>query len=372
MENAQGVFIKPSLRELFHRSWEQCRVILFSAPFGVGKTTAAHALLKGKRVAAFSAALTVSTGVGNVSFDSKSLNALVTAKENKAVQLSIETVKPETLSESQKAVLGEKTKDAVVIDLNLTVGGSKVSRLGGTATVSIPCPKVSAEKAENLVVWFLADDGSITPCAGSYNAATGQYDFQTNHFSAYVLTEFPFADVKSDAWYYGDAAYCYMNGLMSGVRDTAFEPTRAASRGMIVTILYRMENSPAVEHTNAFSDVEEGAYDYDAILWAQANGIAGGYADGTFRPDAPVTREQLAAILYHDVQRRGGGFTGSWMFPLDFTDAADVSEWADEAMHWCVMNGLLNGSDGKLLPQGSATRAQMAAVLHRFCEKATK
>ena len=182
----------------------------------------------------------------------------------------------------------------------------------------------------------------------------------------------PFGDVAPDRWSYADIRFVYENGLMNGTSGSVFAPAAEVTRGMIVTILYRLEGSPAVTEACPFTDVKAGSYYEAPITWAAANGIVTGYSADRFGPDDPITREQLAAILYRYAQTKGEGFTGAWYFPLDFSDAANVSEWADEAMHWCVMNGLINGSNGSLNPAGTATREQTAAILHRFCENILK
>ena len=149
---------------------------------------------------------------------------------------------------------------------------------------------------------------------------------------------------------------------------------RGHQRAMIVTILYRLEGELEVSGPSPFFDVpaDGGQWYTNAILWAGRNGIVEGYIEGphkVFGPDKPITREQLAAILYRYVQTKGGGFTGAWYFPFDFADAADVSDWADEAMHWCVMNGIFEG----MRTASSARRAkpparEVAAILMRFLE----
>ena len=137
---------------------------------------------------------------------------------------------------------------------------------------------------------------------------------------------------------------------------------------MIVTILYRLEGEPMIRSGMPFSDVTESDWYAKAVSWAESRGIIEGYGDGTFRPNAPITREQLAAVLYRYAQYKGQGFQGAWMFLLDYPDAAEISDWADEAMHWMVMQGVINGMDGKLNPQSGATRAQAAGMVCRFCE----
>ena len=174
-----------------------------------------------------------------------------------------------------------------------------------------------------------------------------------------------FSDVDKGAWYYESVQQAVETGLMNGLGDGSFHPNGTTSRAMIVTMLWRMEGSPIANYAMSFTDVSSGAWYAEAVRWAASEQIAAGYADGTFKPDGAITREQFAALLYRCAQRKGKGFTGAWMFRPDFPDAAEVSGWASEAVHWCVMHGVLNGKDGKLVPGGSATRAEAAAMLLR-------
>ncbi len=157
---------------------------------------------------------------------------------------------------------------------------------------------------------------------------------------------------------------------MNGTGADTFEPDVTTTRAMIVTILYRLEGEPAVSGESPFDDVAEGQWYTDAVIWAAENEIVNGYGDGKFGPTDDITREQFATILYRYEKYKGGGFEGDWEFPLDFVDVDALSDWADEAMHWCVMNGLIEGvGDNTLDPGGNATRAQAAAILMRFCER---
>ncbi|MBQ1363015.1 MAG: S-layer homology domain-containing protein, partial [Oscillospiraceae bacterium] len=118
-----------------------------------------------------------------------------------------------------------------------------------------------------------------------------------------------------------------------------------------------------------FQDVPAGSWYEKAVNWAAEAGVVKGTSETTFSPDDPITREQLAAILYRYAQSKGEGFTGMWAFPLDFPDAADVSEYAYEAMCWMTMHGIITGmDDGTLAPKDNATRAQIATMFMRFCE----
>ena len=177
----------------------------------------------------------------------------------------------------------------------------------------------------------------------------------------------PFTDVGSGDWFYEDVLYVYNQGLMEGTGADTFSPDAAVTRGQAVTILWRMAGSPVVNFAMNFSDVTEDTWCAEAIRWAASEGIAKGFADGSFGQDVYVSREQLAAFLYREVQRQGGGFTGMWYFPLNYPDIEELGAFADEAMHWCVMTGVLQGTaDGRLAPKATADRAQLSAILHRY------
>ena len=178
-----------------------------------------------------------------------------------------------------------------------------------------------------------------------------------------------FADVPAAAWYADAVQYVYENGLMTGVSESEFAPDGTATRGQIVTILWRLAGSPVVNYAMRYADADEGAWYGEAVRWAASTGVVTGYTESSFGPNDAITREQLAAILYRYIKTQGQGFTGMWYFPLRYDDAASISDWADEAMHWCVMKGVLNGTgETTLSPQLTATRAQLAAILQRFCE----
>lgn len=181
----------------------------------------------------------------------------------------------------------------------------------------------------------------------------------------------PYTDTSAEAWYHDGIHYCIERGLMSGYGGYTFGPNADASRAMIASILWRLEGRPVVNYILPFDDVAEGAWYTEAIRWAASQGIVSGYGNRKFGPGDPITREQLAAMLYRYEQYKGGGFTGTWMFQLDHADADRVSSWAYESICWTTMNGIVRGiGNGLLDPGGKATRAQAAAMIMRYCEKA--
>lgn len=185
----------------------------------------------------------------------------------------------------------------------------------------------------------------------------------------------PFADVNAGDWFYRDVLFSYEKGLMSGMDAAAFAPYANTTRAQIAVIFYRMEGSPAVEGENSFADVMRGsgtAWFYDAVTWAQQNGIMGGYSNSSFAPNDPITREQLAAIFYRYAQYKGYDTTQGGMAIREFGDYESISDYAMSAMAWAVNTGLVKGDSNLLYPNGTATRAEIAAMLHRFVENGMK
>ena len=179
----------------------------------------------------------------------------------------------------------------------------------------------------------------------------------------------PFTDASEKDWFYNDTMFVYKNGLMLGTSKTLFSPHGTVTRGMMATILWRMEGSLAPKGENSFTDVEAGRWYADAITWTAENGIFAGYSKDKFGPDDPITREQLTAIFYRYADYKGYKLTVTGNLDK-FEDADKITDYAKMVMQWAVGNGLIKGKAETLLdPQGTATRAEIAAMLHRFIEK---
>ena len=178
--------------------------------------------------------------------------------------------------------------------------------------------------------------------------------------------ESPFRDVFESDWFYEDVLFAHSEGLLKGTAKRTFSPYASTTRAMIATVLWRMDGSPKADADSRFTDVAGGQWYSSAVAWANENGIVRGFGDGTFAPNAPVTREQFAAMLYRYAQYSGERLQIETDL-TDFKDAGTVSSWARDAMRWAVSNGIITGKPGKLLdPQGTATRAEIAAMLRRF------
>ena len=183
----------------------------------------------------------------------------------------------------------------------------------------------------------------------------------------------PFTDVSENDWFYEDVALCNLLDLMKGTSDTTFCPNATTTRGMIVTILYRLEGEPTVSGINHFTDVASGKYYTNAITWAAENQIVGGYGGGLFGPEDAITREQLATILYNYAKYKTYDVSvGEDTNILSYNDAFDISEYAIPAMQWACGAGIIQGDAGNLMPKDGATRAQAAAMLIRFLNAVDK
>ena len=155
------------------------------------------------------------------------------------------------------------------------------------------------------------------------------------------------------------------NGLLIGTSYSTFEPNTTLTRAMAATVLYRLDGKPEATEKADFKDVAEGEWYTEAVAWAQNTGIVNGYEDNTFRPDQKISREEMAVMLVRYAKYKGVDVTPKGDLSK-FPDRASVSAWAKDAITWCVDNGIINGSDGKIVPQSNATRAQFAAIIARF------
>lgn len=211
---------------------------------------------------------------------------------------------------------------------------------------------------------------------GKSIGAVDSYTYKGLKIYSRITVEFtngsmPFTDVNSRDWFYDDVEYVYNAGLFAGTTATTFSPKASMTRAMLVTVLYRLEGEPGVTGTSAFDDVVRGAYYEDAVIWAAKHEIVNGVSNTQFSPNTNVTREQMAAILYRYAQYKSYR-TSATTSLKGFYDANTVSGYAVTPMQWAVAEKLVNGSNGSLLPRGNATRAQVAAILHRFVENVVK
>jgi exopolysaccharide biosynthesis protein len=181
-------------------------------------------------------------------------------------------------------------------------------------------------------------------------------------------SELPFTDVPTTAWFYDPVKFVYFNGLFSGTSSTTFSPSMNMTRGMMVTVLYRLEGEPTVSGTMPFTDVPVGAYYYDPVLWAYQNNIASGTTSTTFSPDNNVLREQAVVFIYRYADMIGCDMTITPGFDLtSFDDYRDIASYALTAMTWAVDKGVIGGSSNMLRPKDNASRAEIATIFRNFC-----
>ena len=255
-------------------------------------------------------------------------------------------------------VKADKTKAAADDTVTLTVSGEgtlTVTDANGksVALTDLGSGKYTFKMPSSKVNVAFAASGETKPCDGGKDCPSA-----------------PFKDVDTGKWYHVFIDYVLTHNIMNGVSGTSFAPNSNLTRGMLVQILFNLEGKPQ-SASASFSDVKVDAWYAKAVGWAAANKVVTGYADDTFRPNAAVTREQAAAILYRYAQSKGIDVSvGEDTNILSYADALQASEYAIPALQWAVGAGVLNGkSDNLLAPTGTATRAEIAAIMQRWCEK---
>lgn len=250
-----------------------------------------------------------------------------------------------------------------------TNGGNAISKVTKNKGTTIDLAQYAPTKSGATFEGWYADKGLTK------KITSVKLDANTTVYAKWTETpvsSLPFGDVKSADWFYNDVKYVYEKGMMAGTAADVFAPNATTTRAMIVTILYRLEGSPAVTGTSAFVDVPAGQWYTDAVNWAAANQIVKGTSATTFAPNDSITREQMAAILYRYAQYKGYDVTKKADLS-GYSDNGQVSAYAKDALAWANAAKLINGvTNTTLAPQGNATRAQVSAILHRFCDGVVK
>lgn len=250
-----------------------------------------------------------------------------------------------------------------------TNGGSAVAKVMKNKGTTIDLAQYAPTKSGATFDGWYADKGLTK------KITSVKLDANTTVYAKWMETpvsSLPFGDVKSGDWFYNDVKYVYDKGMMAGTAADVFAPNTTTTRAMIVTILYRLEGSPAVTGTSSFVDVPAGQWYTDAVNWAAANQIVKGTSATTFAPNDSITREQMAAILYRYAQYKGYDVTKKADLS-GYSDNSQVSAYAKDALAWANAAKLINGvTNTTLAPQGNATRAQVSAILHRFCDGVVK
>lgn len=235
-------------------------------------------------------------------------------------------------------------------------------------------PVVDEETEENIVPDVSEEDSAAledTPSAEMKEPAEATAEKESEITESILFTEDTFIDVQKNDWHYESVKFVYENNLMQGT-DNGFEPNRKMTRAMLVTVLYRMAAPEEMVATNRFSDVPEGAWYTDAVMWASENNLVSGVGDNQFAPEEEITREQMALMIYRYAKKCGVDVSGSKNLER-FADVNEVSDWALDAMKWANSVDLIKGiGDTMLSPKHTATRAQVATILMRLCSIATQ
>jgi hypothetical protein len=314
---------------------------------------------------------------GSVALDPNAAASAAAQTAGGNVAISLKSVAASSLNERQRAAVG----DAPVYDISVSIGSRAITSFdGGLITIALPYTLKTGEQASGVVVWHLDETGNIQNLETMYDTRTKTVIFTTDHLSLYAIGydeslatvaaepwQNPFTDVSESDWFYGDVEYAHTNGLMTGTDANTFSPRTQMTRAMLVTVLHRLAVGDAVLSvpnlkTTGFTDVPPGQWYSDAIAWAAQSGLVTGIGGGLFAPNAYITRQDLAVILYRYANSPAASGSLS-----AFSDAEAVSDYARDALAWAVAVGIIRGDDsGKIDPKASATRADAAAMLRRF------
>jgi hypothetical protein len=314
---------------------------------------------------------------GTVTFESEAAKSAAAQTGGANMSVELKPVAASALNAKQQAAVG----NAPVFDISVLSDGKYITDFGGgLITIALPYTLKAGEKAAGVVVWYLDASGNIQKMQTMYDVRTKTVIFTTGLPSLYAIGYDeeaanaaipwvnPFADVKASDWFYGDVEYAVTNGLFAGTGVSAFSPNTPMTRAMIVTVLFRLAAPARGANTTDFTDVPQGEWYSDAVAWAAANGIVSGVGGGRFNPDGNVTREDLAVILYNYARFMDVDLPKK-KEQLPFADDADIASYAYESAYAMQQAEIIGGKPGNLFdPQGQATRAEVAAMLHRFVE----
>ena len=293
--------------------------------------------------------LTVSTPIAGMTIPSEGLSELA-KQSGSTVSFTAETV----------TVTGADGSKSDAIRLDVAVNGKSVDTVPGGLTVTVP----AADSGSVLVL--VAEDGTETIIRKSVTADGAVAGLVDGPCTVKIVDNAKTFTDTSGHWAADAIDFASSRELFNGTSATAFSPNEEMTRAMLVTVLHRMEDEAETAAENAFADVPDDTWYTDAVLWASENGIVNGVAEGQFDPDANITREQLAAMMYRYADFLGMDTAASGSLSR-FHDGSQVSPWASDAMKWAVRNGLISGKIPTILdPKGNATRAEVATILQRM------
>jgi len=312
--------------------------------------------------------LKVETSIGNIEIPNKALEKILDQAQGSNVEMILDKVDTQKLTTEQKSVVG----DDIVYDISIISNGKSVSSFGGQEiSISLPYTLKEGQNKDKVCIWYMNDKGELEKIQCKYDKETGLATFATNHLSYYIVgydKSVSFIDVNENDWFYESVMYVVQKGLFAGTSETVFSPNTSMTRAMLVTVLHRLDTTPASTALNKFVDIKDSDWYLQAVKWSTEKDIVKGITETEFKPNNNVTREQLAVMLYRYANIKGLNIEIKGNIET-FVDKQNVSIWAVDALKWSVGNKLITGKENSTLdPQGNATRAEVATILKRFVE----
>lgn len=320
----------------------------------------------------------------SIEFDAEALGEKAAQAGGLDITISIEHSEDVALTNEQKVAVGDRP----AYDINVVSGGKHISDMGGKVSVHAPYELKPGEKARGITVWYVNERGERERCETSYDAARKRVNWKTDHLSLYMIGYedgpdygeclkdaacpiAPFKDASPATWYHDGLHWAIDEGVLRGYDDGSgrIGPGDVTTRAQVFAMIHRLEGEPEAASACTFADVDADAWYAGPLAWAQEEGLALGYGDGTnVGPNDELTREQLATILYRYAHWKDVDSKASADL-RPFADVAEVSTYAATALKWAVAEGIICGygdGSGRLGPKDPATRAQVATMLMRF------
>ncbi len=346
-----------------------------------------------KDIAAAEIGLNVNTSKGSLAIPHPALQSI--AKQAGGVDIRINVSEQDTKKEEVNAKVNNALQQAAAIfrgametlfanacvtNVTITSNGKEINTFDGhQLTINLPVDSKHFAKDESYKVVVLSSDSTVETLIGKCLRVNGELVVQVkvSHLSTFIVTTekekaeiakvtMNFADVNESQWFYEAVKFVYEAGLMNGEGENTFNPKGNLNRAMLVTILYRLEQSPEIAAAGRFTDVKAGQWYSEAVIWASENGIVNGYEDNTFKPMNNVSREEMAAMLMRYAEFKQIDVSATKDIS-GYQDAAKVSSWAQQNMSWANSAGLIQGDEhNNLNPKGNATRAEAAMILLRL------
>lgn len=304
--------------------------------------------------------LTLKLPAGTMTLSRASVASVAAEAADENVRIELRQAATNTLTEAQQAAVGSGD---VVLDINIYAGTQKISNFDGSLAMAVPY-----DGPLPVAVWYLSDAGELERLDCTFS--NGVVYFTLDHLSLYLLGQSPFADVEEGGWYYDAVAFIAQKEITKGTTATTFSPDATLTRGQFVTMLLRAyEITPDDETADNFDDAGD-TYYTGYLAAAKALGIANGVGDNKFAPEQDITRQEMFTLLYNALGVLGGLPTGDSGRTLsDFADSDAIAPWATEALSALVEKGIVSGSGGRLEPDATTTRAQMAQVMYNLLGK---